>query len=123
LGRGALENIINFFDVIGEIFSGLLPSGPLSVAKRTFLTFLLGAVSLGASIFSTYYLFASGHPYNEPEWAFNIVFISAMGGIISFVVGLAHWSKADHARLLPALASLFGLGALLLFPLCLLFGS
>lgn len=112
-------SIIDILSEIASSISGDFLSGPSEIKKRIFFTFLVGTVSLGASIFGIYHLFDSGQSFGEPEWAFKVVYGSAMGGIISFILGTAYWFKTAECRVLSALAASFGLVALILFPVCL----
>jgi len=110
---------VSLLEVVGEIgahvLGGLLP-GPSSLAGQAVMAFLAGAASLLASVYATHHLFGSGQPYSDPEWAFNWVVSAAVGGIFAFVLGLACWSKAEEGRAIPAVATILGLSAMLLFP-------
>jgi hypothetical protein len=107
---------LDIVDEVGRQLLGELVPGPSSVAGQSVLSLIIGLLSIAGSGAGTHVLVSAGWPFTEPEWAFNLVVWAAVGGIWAFVWGLACWSKAVHSRALPALASLVGLGAMVLFP-------
>jgi peptidoglycan/LPS O-acetylase OafA/YrhL len=110
---------VSLLDIVGEIgtylLGDLLP-GPSSIAGQSVLSLTIGLASIVSSGIGTHFLFSTGQPYTEPEWAFNTVVCAAVGGVFAFVWGLACWSKATRSRAVPVIASLLGLTAMLLFP-------